>query len=189
MSLVMTTAPTLDAKRGVRRAFFSPRFAVGFGKGWLIAGFVFLYMPIVALIVYSFNASPLPTVWAGFTLDWYVKLIDDREMLAGLWLSLKIAFITATGSVVLGSLGAFSLVKYRRFTGRTFSRCQRLPGRSQIRRGLLVRWRASNLRFALRSTRIAARWRQASATIRLPCLGVRGGVPARLEFLDPATSS
>jgi putrescine transport system permease protein len=119
MSLVMTTAPSLDAKRGVRRAFFSPRFAVGFGKGWLIAGFVFLYMPIVALIVYSFNASPLPTVWAGFTLDWYVKLIDDREMLAGLWLSLKIAFITATGSVVLGSLGAFSLVKYRRFTGRT----------------------------------------------------------------------
>ena len=101
------------------RAVFSSRFAAGFGKAWLIAGFVFLYLPMVALVVYSFNASPLPTVWGGFTLEWYRKLAQDAEILAGLWLSMKIAFLSACFSVVLGLLAAFALVKYRRFTGRT----------------------------------------------------------------------
>ena len=90
-----------------------------FGRGWLSAGYLFLYLPIVALVVYSFNDSPLPNVWRGFTLKWYVALANDHEMLAGLWLSLKIAFLTACGSVVLGTLSAFALVKYRRFRGRT----------------------------------------------------------------------
>jgi putrescine transport system permease protein len=90
-----------------------------FGRGWLSAGYLFLYLPIVALVVYSFNDSPLPNVWRGFTLKWYVALANDQEMLAGLWLSLKIAFLTACGSVVLGTLAAFALVKYRRFRGRT----------------------------------------------------------------------
>ena len=90
-----------------------------FGRGWLGAGFVFLYLPIVALVLYSFNDSPLPNVWRGFTLKWYAALPGDSEMLAGLWLSLEIAFFTACGSVVLGTLAAFSLVKYKRFTGRT----------------------------------------------------------------------
>jgi len=102
-----------------RRAVFSPRFAAGFGRGWLFGGYVFLYLPILTLVIYSFNKSPLPTVWGGFTLDWYAKLAGDQEMLGGLWLSLKIAFLAATTSVVLGSLAAFSLVKYKRFTGRT----------------------------------------------------------------------
>lgn len=90
-----------------------------FGRGWLSVGYVFLYMPIVALVLYSFNDSPLPNVWRGFTLKWYAALPSDGEMLAGLWLSLKIAFMTACGSVVLGTLAAFTLVKYRRFAGRT----------------------------------------------------------------------
>ena len=90
-----------------------------FGRGWLAAGFVFLYLPIVALMVYSFNDSPLPNVWRGFTLRWYAQLASDQELLAGLWLSLKVAFFTACGSVVLGTLAAFALVKYKRFTGRT----------------------------------------------------------------------
>ena len=102
-----------------RRALFSPSFARVFGRSWLVGGFAFLYLPIVTLILYSLNASPLPSVWGGFTLNWFVKLADDGEMIAGLWLSLKIAFLCATASVVLGSLAAFSLVKYRRFTGRT----------------------------------------------------------------------
>jgi putrescine transport system permease protein len=89
------------------------------GLVWLVAGFVFLYLPIVALVLYSFNASPLPTTWGGFTLDWYRKLLRDQEVLGGLWLSLKIAFFTACGSVLLGTMAAFALVKYRRFTGRT----------------------------------------------------------------------
>jgi len=90
-----------------------------FARGWLSLGYAFLYLPIVALVVFSFNDSPLPNVWRGFTLKWYAALPEDREMLAGLWLSLRIAFFTACGSVVLGTLAAFSLVKYRRFTGRT----------------------------------------------------------------------
>jgi len=90
-----------------------------FGHGWLGLGYLFLYVPIVALVIYSFNDSPIPNVWRGFTLKWYVALASDTEMLAGLWLSLKIAFLTACGSVVLGTLAAFALVKYKRFWGRT----------------------------------------------------------------------
>ena len=58
-------------------------------------------------------------LWRGFTLKWYWALLEDREMLTGFWLSLKIAFFTACGSVVLGTFAAFALVKYRRFWGRT----------------------------------------------------------------------
>jgi putrescine transport system permease protein len=90
-----------------------------FGRGWLSAGYLFLYLPIAALVVFSFNDSPIPNVWRGFTLKWYAALASDDELLAGLWLSLKIAFLTACGSVVLGTLAAFALVKYTRFTGRT----------------------------------------------------------------------
>jgi putrescine transport system permease protein len=90
-----------------------------FGRGWLSAGYVFLYLPIVALVIFSFNDSPIPNVWRGFTLKWYAALASDHEMLAGLWLSLKIAFLTACGSVVLGTFAAFALVKYKRFFGRT----------------------------------------------------------------------
>jgi putrescine transport system permease protein len=90
-----------------------------FGKGWLSAGFIFLYLPIVALVVYSFNDSPIANVWSGFTFKWYGKLAQDNEILSGLWLSLKIAFFSASAAVVLGTLAAFSLVKYGRFTGRT----------------------------------------------------------------------
>jgi len=101
------------------RAIFNDRFAATFGKGWLVGGFLFLYLPIVTLVVYSFNASPLPSVWGGFTFDWYAKLAGDSEILAGLWLSMKIAFLSACLSVVFGLLAAFALVKYKRFTGRT----------------------------------------------------------------------
>ena len=101
------------------RAVFGSGFARTFSRVWLGAGFLFLYLPICALVVFSFNDSPLPNVWNGFTLKWYTALAGDREILAGLWLSLKIAFCTACGAVVLGTLAAFALVRYRRFTGRT----------------------------------------------------------------------
>ena len=97
----------------------SPAFNRGFGKAWLLGGFVFLYLPIVALVIYSFNDSPLANVWRGFTLKWYAALMRDDEMLGGLWLSMKVAFFSATGSVVLGTFAAFALVKYKRFWGRT----------------------------------------------------------------------
>lgn len=89
------------------------------GRAWLLAGYAFLFLPIVALVVYSFNDSPLPNQWRGFTLKWYAALAQDDEMIAGFWLSLRIAFFTACGAVVLGTLAAFVLVKYRRFRGRT----------------------------------------------------------------------
>ncbi len=95
------------------------RFNPWFAKAWLGLGFAFLYLPIVALVIFSFNDSTLPNVWRGFTLKWYAALPDDHEMLGGLWLSLRIAFFTACGSVVLGTMAAFALVKYKRFTGRT----------------------------------------------------------------------
>jgi putrescine transport system permease protein len=101
------------------KAWFGRGFALGFSKAWLTAGYVFLYLPIVALVIYSFNDSPIPNRWSGFTFKWYAALVNDREMIAGLWLSLQIAFFTATGSVLLGTLAAFALVKYRRFGGRT----------------------------------------------------------------------
>jgi len=90
-----------------------------FGRAWLAAGYFFLFAPIVSLIVYSFNDSPVPNVWRGFSLRWYEALLQDDDLLASLWLSLKIAFLTACGAVVLGTLAAFTLVKYTRFRGRT----------------------------------------------------------------------
>ena len=90
-----------------------------FGRGWLALGYLFLYLPILALVLYSFNDSPVPNVWRGATLKWYLALSTDTELLNGLWLSLKIAFATAGASVVLGTLAAFALVRYRRFSGRT----------------------------------------------------------------------
>ena len=90
-----------------------------FARAWLALGYAFLYVPIVALVVYSFNDSPVANVWHGFTLDWYKKLADDRELIAGLALSLKVALATAGASVVLGTLAAFALVRYRRFFGST----------------------------------------------------------------------
>ncbi|AKJ29681.1 ABC transporter permease [Caldimonas brevitalea] len=101
-------------KRGAR-----DRWARGLGVAWLLMGYAFLYLPIVALALFSFSDSPLPNRWGDFTLKWYAALWGDREILAGLWLSLKIAFWSASAAVVLGTLAAYTLVKYRHFGGRT----------------------------------------------------------------------
>ena len=90
-----------------------------FGRGWLSLGYLFLYLPIATLVLFSFNDSPVPNVWRGFTLRWYAALPEDRELIAGLALSLKVAIATACASVVLGTLAAFALVRYRRFFGST----------------------------------------------------------------------
>lgn len=91
-----------------------------FGKSWLLMIFVFLYIPIITLVVYSFNASPLVTVWSGFTLEWYAAVAHDSEVKSGLMLSLKIAFMSGILSIVFGTFTAFALVRYRKFKGRTF---------------------------------------------------------------------
>ena len=102
------------------RDLFGTGFAKRFGRSWLAAGFLFLYLPMLTLMVFSFNHSRLASHWGGFSLEWYRQLADDSEIAAGLWLSLKVAFTSATGSVVMGTMAAFTLVKYRRLRGRTF---------------------------------------------------------------------
>ena len=90
-----------------------------FGRGWLSAGFIFLYIPILVLIVFSFNSSREDMIWRGFSTHWYAALANDNEIMGGLMLSLKIALLTATSSVVLGTFAAFVLDKYRKFFGRS----------------------------------------------------------------------
>jgi putrescine transport system permease protein len=89
------------------------------GLSWLSAGYVFLYIPILVLIVFSFNSSRQDMVWSGFSIKWYADLLNDREIIAGFILSLKIAVMTAFSSVVLGTFAAFALDRYRSFGGRT----------------------------------------------------------------------
>ena len=86
---------------------------------WLGTVFLFLYIPILTLIVLSFNASPLVTQWGGWSLRWYSELTNDTEIVSGFVLSLEIAFLTACASVVLGTVAALSLHRFKRFPGRT----------------------------------------------------------------------
>jgi len=85
----------------------------------LVFGFAFLYIPILSLIVYSFNKSRLVTVWAGFSTEWYGRLFENEQILGAAWLSLKIAAINATGAVILGTLAGLALARFGRFRGRT----------------------------------------------------------------------
>ncbi|TKC92431.1 ABC transporter permease subunit [Trinickia terrae] len=85
----------------------------------LTVGFLFLYIPIVSLVVFSFNESKLVTVWSGFSLKWYGALLKDDELLAAAWLSLKIALMTACASVVIGTWAGFVLARFGRFRGFT----------------------------------------------------------------------
>ncbi|MDP1730540.1 MAG: ABC transporter permease subunit [Devosia sp.] len=93
-------------------------------RGWFlpiatVLGFTFLYAPILSLVVFSFNENRLVTVWSGFSLKWYGALFSDPQMLGAAWLSLQIAAISATIALVLGTLCAVALVRFRRFRGRT----------------------------------------------------------------------
>ncbi len=83
------------------------------------AVYAFLYLPIITLIVFSFNESKLASIWTGFSLKWYAEVLHDREIIEGFWLSLKIAFFTACASVILGTFAAVALTRYKRFAGRT----------------------------------------------------------------------
>jgi putrescine transport system permease protein len=82
-------------------------------------GFAFLYLPIVLLIVYSFNESRLVTVWAGFSTKWYVALLSNQSLLDAAWVTLRVAFLSATVATVFGTLAAVALIRFGRFRGRT----------------------------------------------------------------------
>ena len=84
----------------------------------LCIGFAVLYLPILVLIGFSFNASPLISVWGGFSTGWYVALLHNRELLDAGLLSLEVAITASTGAVVLGTLAAIALVRFARFPGR-----------------------------------------------------------------------
>src|SRR5713226_6160505 len=84
----------------------------------LAVGYVFLYGPIASLILYSFNASRLVTVWAGFSTHWYVELAHNEAIRRAALVSIEIAVSAASGALVLGTLAGFALQRYRRFRGR-----------------------------------------------------------------------
>lgn len=83
----------------------------------LVLGYAFLYLPIFSLIIYSFNESRLVTVWGGFSTKWYGELINNKPLLRAAWLSIKIAAMNATVAVILGTLAALALVRFRRSRG------------------------------------------------------------------------
>ena len=82
-------------------------------------GFAFLYLPIVLLVIYSFNDSRLVTVWGGFSTKWYGELLHDQALLDAAWVTLRVALLSATVATVLGTLAAVALVRFGRFHGRT----------------------------------------------------------------------
>ena len=84
----------------------------------LAFGFAFFYIPILSMIVYSFNESRLATVWGGFSTKWYVSLLSNRQVLAALVLSLKIAFISASIATILGTMAGIALARFQKFRGR-----------------------------------------------------------------------
>jgi putrescine transport system permease protein len=85
----------------------------------LALAYAFLYIPIVVMVIFSFNASRLVTVWGGFSTKWYGELLHDEKVLDAAWLSLKVALSSATISTVLGTLAAVVLVRFRRMPGIT----------------------------------------------------------------------
>lgn len=89
-----------------------------FNATTLTFGFVFLYLPIMLLIIYSFNDSKLVTVWGGFSTRWYTSLFQNQSFMDAAWVTLKVAFLSATIATVLGTLGALVLTRAGRFRGR-----------------------------------------------------------------------
>nr|WP_273191283.1 ABC transporter permease subunit [Halomonas sp.] len=90
-----------------------------FSTVMLVLGLLFLYLPMFVLVVYSFNASKLVTVWAGFSTQWYGELFQDQQILSAVWTSLRIAFFAASMAVCLGTVAAFVMTRYGHFRGKT----------------------------------------------------------------------
>jgi putrescine transport system permease protein len=94
------------------------RRASWFNVGAIALGLAFLYLPIVILVIYSFNASRLVSVWGGWSTRWYVELINDTAMQDAVWVTLRIGVLSATVATLLGTLAAVALVRLGRFRGR-----------------------------------------------------------------------
>ncbi len=85
----------------------------------LVFGFAFLYLPILLLVIYSFNDSRLVTVWGGFSTRWYAQLWQNQALLDAAWVTLRVAFVSATIATVLGTMAAVALTRLGRFRTRT----------------------------------------------------------------------
>jgi putrescine transport system permease protein len=85
----------------------------------LTLGFAFLYIPMIILVIYSFNASKLVTVWAGFSTKWYGELFQNEAFLDAAWVTLKVGFASSTLATILGTMAAYVMVRSGRFMGRT----------------------------------------------------------------------
>jgi len=85
----------------------------------LTLGFAFLYIPMVILVIFSFNESKLVTVWAGFSTKWYGELLQNEAFLNAAWVTVKVAVMSSTIATVLGTMAAYVLVRGGRFMGRT----------------------------------------------------------------------
>ena len=92
---------------------------VRFSSFMLVVGLLFIYLPMLILVIYSFNASKLVTVWGGWSLKWYTGLLDNTQLMGSVMRSLEIAFYTAIAAVALGTLAAFVLTRISHFKGRT----------------------------------------------------------------------
>ncbi|UVM04860.1 ABC transporter permease subunit [Pseudomonas laurylsulfatiphila] len=90
-----------------------------FSSLMLVVGLLFIYLPMLILVIYSFNASKLVTVWGGWSIKWYVGLLDNSQLMGSVVRSLEIACYTAVAAVALGTLAAFVLTRITRFKGRT----------------------------------------------------------------------
>lgn len=90
-----------------------------FGKAWMALVYLFLYLPLFFMIVFSFNSTRQDANFTGFSLRWYEALTRDTKIVEGFWLSVKVATVTGLLSAVLGTFAAFVLVRYRKFLGRT----------------------------------------------------------------------
>ncbi|KKZ87841.1 putrescine ABC transporter permease PotI [Rhizobium phaseoli] len=84
----------------------------------VVLGFAFLYLPIVLLVIFSFNESKLVTVWGGFSTKWYVSLLSNQALLDAAWVTIRVGLLSATFASVLGTMAALTLVRYTRFRGR-----------------------------------------------------------------------
>jgi putrescine transport system permease protein len=91
----------------------------GFAKLMLWLGLLFIYLPMVIMVIYSFNASKLVTVWGGWSLKWYFGLLDNKQLIGSVLRSLEIALYTAVAAVALGTVAAFVLTRIPHFRGRT----------------------------------------------------------------------
>ena len=85
----------------------------------LTFGFAFLYLPILLLVVFSFNESRLVTVWGGFSLKWYAEMLRNQQLMDAAWVTVRIALVSATLALVLGTLAGVTLARFSRFPGRT----------------------------------------------------------------------